>query len=116
MSKRNEVLYLVWSVSGRASINLMSKFIEKYFYDIVRSDSCNRVVYLKDGRIFKFVDEMGYHDHVPVKFKRWNELTDEDFEKEFMNDNKLYLCWGRSVFMHYVCVIYIWSACRVHDR
>ena len=63
MSKRNEVLYLVWSVSGRASISLMSKFIE-------------------------FVDEIGYHDHAPVKFKRWNEITDEDFEKEFMNDNK----------------------------
>ena len=88
MSKHNEVLYLVWSVSGRASISLMSKFIEKYFYDIVRSDSCNRVVYLKDGRIFKFVDEIGCHDHAPVKFKRWNEITDEDFEKEFMNDNK----------------------------
>lgn len=45
-------------------------------------------MYLKDGRIFKFVDEIGYHDHAPVKFKRWNEITDEDFEKEFMNDNK----------------------------
>ena len=88
MSKHNEVLYLVWSVSGRASISLMNRFIEEYFYGIVRSDSCDRVVYLKDGRIFKFVDEMSYHDRIPVKFKRWNELTDEEFEKEFLYDNR----------------------------
>lgn len=81
-----EVLYLVWSVSGRASIRLMNDFIEKYFYKIVRTNSAERVVYLKDGRIFKFVDEMGCSGFTRrIKAgKRWTEMSDEEFIKEYL--------------------------------
>ena len=85
----NEVLYLVVSISERQRQQMYDKAVHVFFNDLIKTSKNDHCVYLKDGRIFKFVAELNEADSsfVYMEHNLWNLLSDTAFENSYLEES-----------------------------
>lgn len=87
MNKQNKVLYLVVADTLKRAKQLMDAFTFSNMHELSKVSRAERTVYLKDGRIFKFISTTSKNSIVRGR-RNWNIYSGEAFEEEFLNDNK----------------------------
>ena len=86
--KANSNLYIVISRTNRMAQNIFERFMTKSVIaqDIVELHASDRMIHLKDGRIFIFVSEIEFYEHRYDSIFA-NFMPDLEFEDTFLKED-----------------------------
>lgn len=86
--KPNTNLYIIISRTNRMAQNIFERFMTKsgIAQDIAELHVSERIIYLKDGRIFIFVSEIEFYDYRYDSICA-NFMPDLEFEDTFLKED-----------------------------